>query len=55
MKTAIIKQRRTAPDGRRMVNVCCPACSHRHWITYTDQPVVCPLRKDKMFRIAAAR
>lgn len=55
MKTATVKQRRTGRDGSRMVNVNCPACSHRHWLPDSDVPVRCPLRKDKVFRIAAGR
>jgi hypothetical protein len=53
MKTAAVKQRRTAPDGRRMVNVNCPACGHRHWVADTADPVRCPLRLGKFFVIAA--
>jgi hypothetical protein len=47
MKTATVKQRRTAPDGSRMVNVCCPACGHRHWLPETVGPVRCPLKHSK--------
>lgn len=47
MKTATVKQRRTAPDGRRMVNVNCPACGHRHWLPETVDPVRCPLKLGK--------
>jgi hypothetical protein len=44
MKRANVKQRRTHRDGRRLVNVNCPQCGHRHWITATTDPVFCPLR-----------
>jgi hypothetical protein len=53
MKTATIKQRRTHRDGRRLVNVLCPACQHRHWMPETTEPVRCPLKIGKQpFTIA---
>ena len=47
MKTATITQRRTHRDGRRLVNVLCPACQHRHWMPETTEPVRCPLKIGK--------
>jgi hypothetical protein len=47
MKSALVKQRRTGRDGSRLVNVNCPVCGHRHWVTYTDAPVRCPVRLGK--------
>jgi hypothetical protein len=32
MRPAIVKQRRQLADGRRLVNVVCPACEGRHWL-----------------------
>lgn len=55
MKRAPIRQRRTLRDGRRMVSVCCPSCSGRHWYPVTDQPVTCPRKTTKApFTIAEA-
>lgn len=47
MKTAIVKQRRTGRDGRRMVNINCPLCQHRHWVADTDDPICCPIKTGK--------
>lgn len=33
MTRAIIRRRRTLADGRRLVNVVCPVCDGRHWIS----------------------
>jgi hypothetical protein len=32
MRAAIVKQRRRLADGRRLVQVACPHCEHRHWL-----------------------
>jgi hypothetical protein len=32
MRRATVRGRRTDIDGRRLVNVVCPVCDHRHWI-----------------------
>jgi hypothetical protein len=32
MKTALVKQRRQLADGRRLVQIVCPACDGRHWL-----------------------
>jgi len=31
-RRALIRQRRTLADGRRLVNVVCPICDGRHWL-----------------------
>lgn len=31
MKRAAIRARRTLADGRRLIQVVCPYCQHRHW------------------------
>jgi hypothetical protein len=50
-KPAQIRQRRTLADGRRLVNVVCPVCDHRHWIPVTSMGK-CP-RRHASFTIAA--
>lgn len=52
MKRATVRQRRTLVDGRRLVNVACPVCEHRHWLPDTGTGR-CP-RKSGSFAIAAA-
>jgi hypothetical protein len=32
VKRAVVRQRRTLGDGRRLVNVVCPFCEGRHWL-----------------------
>ena len=43
MKRAIIRQRRTLADGRRLVCIVCPICDHRHWTPDADTGT-CPRR-----------
>ncbi|MDT5348322.1 MAG: hypothetical protein QOH91_1609 [Mycobacterium sp.] len=31
MKSATVKKRRRLADGRKLIQVVCPVCSHRHW------------------------
>ena len=50
MKRAVVKQRRQLADGRRLVNVVCPACDGRHWMAQADTGC-CP-RKPGRFAIA---
>jgi hypothetical protein len=50
VKRAIVKQRRELADGRRLVNVVCPVCDHRHWMAKADTGC-CP-RKPGRFAIA---
>jgi hypothetical protein len=50
VKHAIVKQRRTLGDGRRLVNVLCPICDGRHWMPAEDT-AQCP-RKPGRFAIA---
>lgn len=52
MKTALIRQRRTLADGRRLVNVACPMCDRRHWIPAAGTGK-CPRRPGR-FTIADA-
>lgn len=47
MKRAVVRQRRTDRDGTIVFCVVCPVCSHRHWVTDTDQPVRCPRKLGK--------
>jgi hypothetical protein len=51
MKRAIIKHRRQLAYGRRLVNIVCPVCDHRHWMPDTDTGR-CP-RKPGIFAIAS--
>ncbi|VEG42726.1 Uncharacterised protein [Mycolicibacterium flavescens] len=32
MKRTVIRARRTLADGRRLLQVVCPYCDHRHWL-----------------------
>lgn len=36
LKRAKIHTRRTLADGRRMIQVVCPVCDHRHWMRDAD-------------------
>lgn len=44
MKRAIVKQRRTLADGRRLVQVVCPICQGRHWLPADATQATCPRR-----------
>lgn len=44
MKRAVIRQRRTLGDGRRLVNVVCPICDGRHWMPANTTLANCPRR-----------
>lgn len=44
MKRALIRQRRTLADGRRLVNVVCPLCDGRHWLPADTTTHHCPRR-----------
>jgi hypothetical protein len=50
VKRAVIKQRRTLGDGRRLVTIVCPVCDGRHWLPTADTGR-CP-RKPGIFTIA---
>jgi hypothetical protein len=52
VKRAIVKQRRTLGDGRRLVNVFCPVCDGRHWMPVSES-AQCP-RKPGSFAIPTA-
>lgn len=54
MKTATVRQRRTLNDGRRVVNVVCPVCDHRHWIRDTVGTTQCPRRPGR-FTVEAGK
>jgi hypothetical protein len=41
--SAVIRGRRRLADGRRLVNVVCPRCEHRHWLPDTATGY-CPRR-----------
>jgi hypothetical protein len=41
VKRAMVRQRRTLADGRRLVSVACPWCSVRHW-TRAGSTGTCP-------------
>ena len=44
MKHAVIRQRRTLADGRRLVNIVCPVCDGRHWLPAETTKAECPRR-----------
>ncbi len=44
MKRAVIRQRRTLADGRRLVQVACPICGVRHWLPADTTTHQCPRR-----------
>jgi hypothetical protein len=52
MKRAVIRQRRTDRDGRRLINIVCPVCDRRHWLPDAAAGD-CP-RRPGQFVIAAA-
>lgn len=35
MKRAKVIARRQLADGRRLLQIACPVCSHRHWLPAT--------------------
>jgi hypothetical protein len=43
-KATVIRARRTLADGRRLLQVVCPICEHRHWLPETSTGV-CPRRR----------
>ena len=43
-KATVIRARRTLADGRRLLQVVCPLCEHRHWLPETSTGV-CPRRR----------
>jgi hypothetical protein len=51
VKRAIVRQRRTLADGRRLLLVVCPVCDHRHWVPLANT-ARCP-RKPGVFTIGA--
>jgi hypothetical protein len=53
MKRATVRQRRTLADGRRLVNVVCPYCQHRHWLPEAATGFC--TRRNSNFTIAAER
>ena len=53
MKAATVKKRRRLADGRRLVNVVCPACDGRHWLP-DDHTGECP-RRPATFTITDTR
>lgn len=44
MKHAVIRQRRTLSDGRRLVQIVCPHCDTRHWLPSDTETSTCPRR-----------
>ena len=50
MKAAVIRARRRLADGRRMLQVVCPLCEHRHWMP--EAPVGFGGRRQAGFPIA---
>lgn len=53
MKGAAIKARRRLADGRRLIQVVCPLCEHRHWLP--EQAVGWCSRRAATFTIATER
>ena len=54
MKRAVIRQRRTLADGRRLVQVVCPVCDGRHWVPADSTTSDCP-RRPGTFTLATER
>jgi hypothetical protein len=42
-RVAIVRQRRTDPAGRQLINVVCPRCDGRHWLS-AGATGTCPRR-----------
>jgi hypothetical protein len=53
MRPAIVEQRRQLADGRRLVNVVCPACEGRHWLQEATTGFCS--RRNSTFTIATER
>lgn len=53
MKAAKVIARRQLGDGRRLVQIVCPVCEHRHWLPSNDTGT-CP-RKPGVFTIGATQ
>jgi hypothetical protein len=53
MKAAAVRARRRLADGRKLIQVVCPVCSHRHW---TQEATIgfCS-RRNSTFAIATER
>jgi hypothetical protein len=43
-----IKARRTDRSGRQLLQIVCPACDQRHWVTSTATDVACPRRSKRI-------
>jgi hypothetical protein len=53
VKRAVIRARRRLADGRRLVQVVCPVCEHRHWLR-EDQDGFCS-RRDTTFELEVTK
>jgi hypothetical protein len=53
MKAATVKQRRRLADGRRLIQIVCPHCSHRHWLP--EAAIGFCTRRNSEFAIATER
>jgi hypothetical protein len=53
MKAATVRARRRLADGRKLIQVVCPLCSHRHW-TQEAATGFCS-RRNSTFTVATER
>jgi len=55
VKRAVVRQRRTLGDGRRLVQIVCPICGGRHWIPASTDTGDCPRRPGRFAITAVTR
>jgi hypothetical protein len=53
MKAATVRARRRLADGRRLIQIVCPHCEHRHWLP--ESPNGWCSRRNSAFTIATER
>jgi hypothetical protein len=53
MKAAAVRGRRRLADGRKLIQVVCPHCEHRHWLPEATTGFC--TRRNSTFTIATER
>lgn len=54
-KTARVLAARRLADGRRLVQIVCPACDGRHWTPASDAVQQCPRKRGIHFYITTLK
>jgi hypothetical protein len=50
-RAAVVRARRRLADGRKLLQIVCPACDHRHWLPEAATGLCA--RRNSTFTIAA--